>query len=197
MLGTIILYNWVVWTLKEVLISELQLMISMETAVHVWWNPSQERTIQNTLILYTTVPLVILLINQVWGLYALVPKGIMDSGLYGVLNTKSLQRNRGEASWTFVYTLEVAIVFSWHPQFKVFMKMYRMCPILPFGIVPYAHFFWSTSFETAVYIIWTTYVFGCSEIEYSLTRKVSQVVLQTILKTSTALKTTLQMAFCI
>ena len=46
-------------------------------------------------------------------------------------------------------------------------------------------------------IIGTTYVFGCSEIEYLLTREVSRVVLQAILKTSTALKTTLQMAFCI
>ena len=75
------------------------------------------------------------------------------------------------------------------------MKVYRLCPILPFGIAVYVHLFWSTFLEPAVYIIGTKCLFGCSEIEYSLTRKISQVLLQAILKTGTAIKTTLQMAF--
>ena len=44
------------------------------------------------------------------------------------------------------------------------MKVYRLCPILPFGIAVYVHLFWSTFLETAVYIIGTKCVFGCSRV---------------------------------
>ena len=67
-----------------------------------------------------------------------------------------------------------------------FLENVRNVSHTTFSIVAYVNLFWSTFRETALYIIGTTYVFGCSVIVSSLAGKVSHVVFQAMLKTGTA-----------